>query len=153
MPLRLILQFLGKKMKIIVHRNKDGSVSVTTPVADCGLTFDQILAKDIPKWATYAVMKPENLPKNRLFRNSWELTDDAVGVVFENLTKAKNIAHEVRRVQRDNELKPLDLLVTIPAQAVKAEKDRQVIRDKYTVMQTKIEACINTDDLIKVISQ
>jgi hypothetical protein len=140
-------------MNIIAHRNNDGSVSITTPIANCGLTFKQILAKDIPKGAVYAVMKQDDLPKNRLFRNSWELTNDAVGVVFENLTKAKNIAHEIRRAKRDNELKPLDLLATIPTQADKAEKDRQVVRDKYTVMQTKIDACINTDELLNVINK
>jgi len=57
-----------------------------------------------------------------------------------NLDKAKNIAHDKRRAARSEEFKPLDIKATIPSEAVAAEADRQVIRDKYAVMQTEINA-------------
>jgi hypothetical protein len=57
-----------------------------------------------------------------------------------NLDKAKSIAHDKRRAARSEEFKPLDIKATIPSEAVAAEADRQVIRDKYSVMQTEINA-------------
>jgi hypothetical protein len=57
-----------------------------------------------------------------------------------NLDKAKSIAHDKRRAARSEEFKPLDIKATIPSEAVAAEAGRQVIRDKYSVMQTEINA-------------
>jgi hypothetical protein len=57
-----------------------------------------------------------------------------------NLEKAKSIAHDKRRAARSEEFKPLDIKATIPSEAVAAEASRQLIRDKYTVMQTEINA-------------
>jgi len=60
--------------------------------------------------------------------------------IFVNLDKAKLIAHDKRRAARSEEFKPLDIKATIPSEAVAAEASRQVIRDKYAVMQTEINA-------------
>jgi len=60
--------------------------------------------------------------------------------IFINLDKAKSIAHDKRRAARSEEFKPLDIKATIPSEAVAAEAARQVIRDKYSVMQTEINA-------------
>jgi len=60
--------------------------------------------------------------------------------IFINLDKAKSIAHDKRRAARSEEFKPLDIKATIPSEAVAAEADRQLIRDKYAVMQTEINA-------------
>ena len=57
-----------------------------------------------------------------------------------NITKAKNIAHDVRRTARTLEFAPLDIKATIPFEATAAEVARQVIRDKYAAMQTAIDA-------------
>jgi len=136
-------------MNKIIFRNDDGSVSVITPALDCDLTFDEVLAKDVPMNAVYQVINTDELPIDRLFRNAWELSGN---VVTENLGKSKVIAHEKCQVMRNAEMKPLDLLATIPAQAAKAEKDRQVIRDKYAVMQQNIDNCVNVVDLRKTIT-
>jgi hypothetical protein len=65
-----------------------------------------------------------------------------------NITKAKNIAHDARRTARSAEFAPLDIKATIPSEATTAEAARQVIRDKYTAMQTAIDAA-STVDAIK----
>jgi hypothetical protein len=57
-----------------------------------------------------------------------------------NLDKAKSIAHDKRRAARSEEFKPLDIKATIPSEAVAAEAARQLIRDKYAVVQTEINA-------------
>jgi len=62
-----------------------------------------------------------------------------------NITKAKNIAHDARRTARSAEFAPLDIKTTIPSEATAAEAARQAVRDKYTTMQTAIDAATTTD--------
>lgn len=64
-----------------------------------------------------------------------------------NLDKAKTIGHEMRRAARSEEFAPLDIKATIPSEATQAEADRQIIRDKYAVMQTAIDAATTTDEI------
>jgi hypothetical protein len=62
-----------------------------------------------------------------------------------NIDKAKDIAHDKRREARSAEFAPLDIKVTIPSEATAAEAARQAVRDKYTAMQTAIDAATTTD--------
>ena len=64
-----------------------------------------------------------------------------------NIDKAKNIAHEKRRIARTNEFTPLDIKATIPSEAVEAESARQIIRDKYAEIQTAINAAETVDGI------
>ena len=64
-----------------------------------------------------------------------------------NFTKAQAIAHDIRRAARSAEFAPLDIKATIPSEAAAAEAARQVIRDKYAVMQTAIDAATTTDEI------
>jgi hypothetical protein len=64
-----------------------------------------------------------------------------------NLEKAKEIAHDKRRVARAAEFAPWDLKATIPAEQIKAEAERQKIRDKYALLQIKMDAAKTVDEL------
>ena len=68
-----------------------------------------------------------------------------------NIDKAKTIAHDIRRAARSAEFAPLDIKATIPSEAAAAEAARQVIRDKYAVMQTAIDAATTTDEIKAVL--
>lgn len=68
-----------------------------------------------------------------------------------NVSKAKEIAHEMRRAARAEEFKPHDevIMKQIPGTAMEeAEAARQAIRDKYSEMQKKIDAA-KTPEKIK----
>jgi hypothetical protein len=67
-----------------------------------------------------------------------------------NLDKAKTIAHERRRVARDQEFLPLDREVNIPSKATEAESKRQAVRDKYAVIQDQIDAASSVQELAAV---
>ena len=69
-----------------------------------------------------------------------------------NIEKAKSIAHDKRREARTEEFKQLDIQATIPAMAHQAEADRQVVRDKYAVMRTEIDAASTVDEIKVVIT-
>lgn len=70
-----------------------------------------------------------------------------MGIVID-VNKAKAIGHDMRRAARAEEFKPYDLKATIPSEAAEAEAQRQVIRDKYAVIQQNIDAA-ETPEAIK----
>ena len=71
-----------------------------------------------------------------------------------NLTKAKTIAHDVRRAKRAEEFAPLDevIMKQIPgADADAAEVSRADIRTKYATVQTNIDAAADVAALKTVV--
>ena len=73
-------------------------------------------------------------------------------MIIVSLDKAKLIAHDKRREARAEEFKQLDIQATIPAMAAQAEAERQVVRDKYAVMQAEIDAASTADEIKVVIT-
>lgn len=65
-----------------------------------------------------------------------------------NMDKAKAIGHEMRRTARAAEFAPLDAVIAkqIPNSNV-TDADRQVIRDKYAVIQTQIDAATTVEEI------
>lgn len=70
-----------------------------------------------------------------------------------NIDKAKNIAHDARRTARSVEFTPLDIKATIPSESIAAEVARQAVRDKYSVMQTAIDASTTVDELKVIVEE
>jgi hypothetical protein len=72
-----------------------------------------------------------------------------------NINKAKTIAHQLRRVAREEEFKPYDDAIAkqIPNQTEGAEAARIVIRAKYATMQTAIDAATTVDEIKSVMPQ
>jgi|TARA_R110000737_G_scaffold331342_1_gene347500 hypothetical protein len=71
-----------------------------------------------------------------------------------NLTKAKTIAHDVRRAKRAEEFAPLDevIMKQIPgADATAAEVSRAAVRTKYATVQTNIDAAADVAALKTVV--
>lgn len=67
-----------------------------------------------------------------------------------DITKAKAIAHDMRRAKRAEEFKPHDDLIMkqIPgADVAGAEASRAAIRAKYGAMQTAIDAATTPDEI------
>jgi len=56
--------------KRIVYTNDDGTISIIVP-ADCGLTVEEIAAKDVPAGKTYHIVNASDIPSDRTFRNAW----------------------------------------------------------------------------------
>ena len=56
--------------KRIVYKNDDGTISIIVP-ADCGLTIEEIAAKDVPAGKEYHIVNVSDIPSDRTFRNAW----------------------------------------------------------------------------------
>jgi hypothetical protein len=75
--------------------------------------------------------------------------------IVTNMTKAKTIAHDMRRASREEEFKPHDevIMKQIPsADADAAETARAAIRTKYETVQTNIDAASDVDALITIVN-
>ena len=69
----------------IIYPNDDGGVSVIVPAAECGLTIEQIAAKDVPPIVVhgpegsvasstprpYKIVDVADIPSDRTFRAAW----------------------------------------------------------------------------------
>ena len=56
--------------KRIVYQNNEGGISIIVP-ADCGLTIEEIAAKDVPTGKAYNIVDVSEIPTDRTFRNAW----------------------------------------------------------------------------------
>jgi hypothetical protein len=55
----------------IIYPTDDGGVAVIIP-ADCGLTIEEIAAKDVPESKPFKIVDVADIPSDRTFRNAWE---------------------------------------------------------------------------------
>jgi hypothetical protein len=56
----------------IIFPNDDGGVSIIIPAAECGLTIEEIAAKDVPVGKPYKIVDVSDIPADRTFRAAWE---------------------------------------------------------------------------------
>jgi len=56
--------------KRIVYKNNDGTISIIVP-ANCGLTIEEIAAKDVPEGKEYHIVDVAEIPTDRTFRDAW----------------------------------------------------------------------------------
>tara|TARA_R100000152_G_C6745207_1_gene168857 strand:+ start:190 stop:609 length:420 start_codon:yes stop_codon:yes gene_type:complete len=124
-------------MSKIIYEKSDGTVVVIHPV-DSSLSISDIASKTVPDGTSYEVVSDTKIPSDRTFRDAWV---KGSGVVTEDVTKAKVIAHKIRREKRELEFEPYDSIISlnIPGQdSDAAETARASIRTKYATMQTNI---------------
>jgi hypothetical protein len=56
--------------KRIIYQNDEGGISIIVP-AECGLTIEEIAAKDVPIGKEYHIVDVSDIPTDRTFRNAW----------------------------------------------------------------------------------
>ena len=60
--------------KRIIYQNDTDGVAVLTP-ADCGLTIEQIAAKDVPTCKAYKIVDASEIPTDRQWRDEWTVDE------------------------------------------------------------------------------
>jgi hypothetical protein len=58
----------------IIYPIDNGGVAIIIPAPDCGLTIEEIAAKDVPAGKSYKIVDVADIPTDRTFRNAWEYT-------------------------------------------------------------------------------
>lgn len=72
---RLASQFSAERNpmnKRIIYPTDDNGVAVIIPAPECGLTIEQIAAKDVPAGKPFKIMDVADIPSDRTFRAAWE---------------------------------------------------------------------------------
>lgn len=59
----------------IIYQTDDGGVDVIVP-ADCGLTIEQVAAKDVPTGKPYKIVDVSEIPTDRSKREAWTVSAD-----------------------------------------------------------------------------
>lgn len=59
----------------IIYPTDDGGVAIIIPALECGLTIEEIAAKDVPAGKEFKIIDTADLPTDRTFRNAWEYTE------------------------------------------------------------------------------
>lgn len=58
----------------IIYPTDDGGVAIIVPTPDCGLSIEEIAAKDVPAGKPFKIVDVSYIPTDRTFRNAWEFT-------------------------------------------------------------------------------
>ncbi len=141
------MEVINMNNKRIIYKNTEGGVSVIVPANNSDLTIEEIAAKDVPEGITFDIVETVTVPSDRTFRSAWDINASAV---VTDMPKAKVIAHDMRRVLREEEMAPYDDIVMkqVPgSDAGAAEASRAQLRTKYATMQTDIDAATTPEEL------
>ncbi len=61
--------------KRIIYTTDEGGVVIIIPADNCGLTVEEIQAKDVPSGKTSYIVDKSVIPSDRSFRNAWTYTE------------------------------------------------------------------------------
>ena len=64
----------------IIYPTDNGGVAVIIPAPECGLSLQEIAAKDVPSGKPWKIIDAADIPADREFRNAWtaDFTDAEV---------------------------------------------------------------------------
>ena len=60
--------------KRIIYPTDDG-VAIIVPAPECGLTIEEIAAKDVPEGKPFKIVDVSEIPSDRTFRDAWEYAE------------------------------------------------------------------------------
>ena len=61
--------------KKIIYIDDDGNTVIMTPTDNCGLTVEEIQAKDVPSGKTSYIVDKSEIPTDKSFRDAWTYTE------------------------------------------------------------------------------
>ena len=59
----------------IIYPTDEGGIAVIVPAPDCGLTIEEIAAKDVPAGKPFKIVDVADIPSDRTFRAAWEYSE------------------------------------------------------------------------------
>ena len=59
----------------IIYPTDEGGVAIIIPAPECGLTIEEIAAKDVPAGKSYKIVDVADIPEDRTFRDAWEFQE------------------------------------------------------------------------------
>ena len=90
----------------IIYTTDEGTVAILIPTDECGLSIEEIAAKDVPEGKEYKIVDVSELSSDRTFRNAWVLDNE----ITVDIPKAKVITKNKLREERKPLLEAQDIL-------------------------------------------
>lgn len=59
----------------IIYQSDEGGVAIVIPAAECGLSIEEIAAKDVPVGRPFKIVDASDIPTDRTFRDAWEYAE------------------------------------------------------------------------------
>ena len=60
----------------IIYPSDNGGVCIIIPAPECGLTIEQIAAKDVPTGKPFKIVDVSEIPADRSMRDAWVWSDE-----------------------------------------------------------------------------
>ena len=92
--------------KRIIYTDDEGNCVIIIPTDNCGLTVEEIQAKDVPSGKTSYIVDKSVIPTDMSFRNAWKQN---IKTIETDMTKAKEIHKANIRYARASKLAELDI--------------------------------------------
>ena len=90
----------------IIYTTDEGTVAILIPTDECGLSIEEIAAKDVPEGKEYKIVDVSELSSDRTFRYPWVLDNE----ITVDIPKAKVITKNKLREERKPLLEAQDIL-------------------------------------------
>jgi len=130
--------------------------TLTPKAIKLGFTAADLIDKVVPANATNVrEISDADLPEDSVFRYAWDDSnpESFIGI---DLPKAKLIAHDIRRVDRENKLVPLDreegYATTTSTRKSEIVTEKNAILDANATVQTDIDNAANETALRTVLT-
>ena len=90
----------------IIYTTDEGTLAILIPTDECGLSIEEIAAKDVPTGKEYNIVDVSTISSDRSFRNAWTWDSE----ITIDISKAKDITKNKLREQRKPLLETQDIL-------------------------------------------
>lgn len=116
-------------MDRVIYTQSSGVAAVIIPAPDCGLTIEEIAAKDVPQGTAYKIVDVSEVPSDRTYRNAW-VADLVAGKINHDMPKAKELHRQKMRDARTPLLSALDVEYQRADEANNQARKQQIAQQK-----------------------
>jgi thiamine phosphate synthase YjbQ (UPF0047 family) len=127
----------------IIYTTDEGTVTVLVPSADCGLTIEEIAAKDVPEGIEYKIVNVSEISSDRTFRNAWVLDNE----ITVDILKAKVITKNKLREQRKPLLEAQDILFMQAQESGSDTSDIVTEKQRLRDITNQVDSMTTVDEL------
>jgi len=146
---KIVFTIPGDDAPVKVH-------SLTLDAINQGFTTADLISKVVPQNAiNLREIYDTDEPEDEIFRAAWDDSNQESFIGL-NIPKAKLIAHDLRRIEREKKLAPLDkeeiFVTTATTRKAEIATEKTAILDANALVQTDIDAAANETELRAVLT-
>ena len=127
----------------IIYTTDEGTVAILIPTDECGLSIEEIAAKDVPEGKEYKIVDVSELSSDRTFRNAWVLDNE----ITVDILKAKVITKNKLREQRKPLLEAQDILFMQAQESGSDTSDIVTEKQRLRDITNQVDSMTTVDEL------